>query len=99
MERAMDLRPDMAASLGSLVRQESQIPDSYYFGEVKRGLRNSDGTGVLIGVTKVGSVQGYLIEDGRRVPMPGRLYYRGIDLNAIVEAHRKNGTIGYEEVA
>ena len=71
MERAMDLRPDMAASLGSLVKQEYQIPDSYYFGEVKRGLRNSDGTGVLIGVTKVGSVQGYLIEDGRRVPMPG----------------------------
>ena len=50
MERAMDLRPDMAASLGSLVKQEYQIPDSYYFGEVKRGLRNSDGTGVLIGV-------------------------------------------------
>lgn len=99
MERAMDLRPDMAASLGSLVKQEYQIPDSYYFGEVKRGLRNSDGTGVLIGVTKVGSVQGYLIEDGRRVPMPGRLYYRGIDLNEIVEAHRKSGTFGYEEVA
>ena len=99
MERAMDLQPDMAASLGSLVKQEYQIPDSYYFGEVKRGLRNSDGTGVLIGVTKVGSVQGYLIEDGRRVPMPGRLYYRGIDLNEIVEAHRKSGTFGYEEVA
>ena len=99
MERAMNSRPDAAASLGSLVRQEYQIPESYYFGEVKRGLRNSDGTGVLIGVTKVGSVQGYLIEDGRRVPMPGRLYYRGIDLNEIVEAHRKNGTFGYEEVA
>ena len=99
MEREMDLRGKEAASLSSLVKKEYQIPDSYYFGEVKRGLRNSDGTGVLIGVTKVGSVQGYLIEDGRRVPMPGRLYYRGIDLNEIVEAHRKSGTFGYEEVA
>ena len=87
------------SSLSSLVKKEYQIPDSYYFGEVKRGLRNSDGTGVLIGVTKVGSVQGYLIEDGRRIPVPGKLYYRGIDLNEIVEAHRKSGTFGYEEVA
>ena len=54
---------------------------------------------MLIGVTKVGSVQGYLIEDGRRIPVPGKLYYRGIDLNEIVEAHRKSGTFGYEEVA
>lgn len=64
MERAMNSRPDVAASLGSLVKQEYQIPDSYYFGEVKRGLRNSDGTGVLIGVTKVGSVPG--LSDRRR---------------------------------
>ena len=99
MEREMDLRGKEAVSLSSLVKQEYQIPDSYYFGEVKRGLRNSDGTGVLIGVTKVGSVQGYLIEDGRRIPVPGKLYYRGIDLNEIVEAHRKSGTFGYEEVA
>ena len=70
MEREMDLRGKEAVSLSSLVKQEYQIPDSYYFGEVKRGLRNSDGTGVLIGVTKVGSVQGYLIEDGRRIPAP-----------------------------
>ena len=99
MEREMDLRGKEAVSLSSLVKKEYQIPDSYYFGEVKRGLRNSDGTGVLIGVTKVGSVQGYLIEDGRRIPVPGKLYYRGIDLNEIVEAHRKSGTFGYEEVA
>ena len=66
---------------------------------MKRGLRNNDGTGVLAGVSKVGSVQGYFIQDGQRVPMPGRLYYRGIELNEIVEAHRKAGTFGFEEVA
>ena len=99
MEKQNEFLNQSARSLSEVVRQEYQIADSYYFGEVKRGLRNSDGTGVLIGVTKVGSVQGYLIEDGRRVPMPGKLYYRGIDLNEIVEAHRKSGTFGYEEVA
>lgn len=54
---------------------------------------------MLVGVTKVGSVQGYLLQDGQRVPTPGRLYYRGIELNDIVEAHRKADTFGFEEVA
>ncbi len=75
MERAMDLRPDMAASSAAL-KQEYQIPGQLLLWRGQAGLRNSDGTGVLIGVTKVGSVQGYLIEDGRRVPMPGRLLPR-----------------------
>ena len=63
-----------------------------------RGLRNPDGTGVLIGVTGIGSVQGYYMEDGERMPMPGKLYYRGISLEDIVESHKKNGTFGFTEV-
>ena len=89
-------------TMGLLAQQLEKvygIGEEYYRGEVKRGLRNSDGTGVLIGVTKVGSVQGYLMQDGQRIPTPGHLYYRGIDLNDIVEAHRASGTFGYEEVA
>ena len=66
---------------------------------LKRGLRNADGTGVLVGVTGVGSVQGYIVEDGIRVPKEGRLYYRGISMEDIVEAHRKDDTFGFEEVA
>ncbi len=62
------------------------------------GLRNADGTGVLVGVTNIGSVQGYYIEDGMRMPMPGKLYYRGISLEDIVESHRKNNTFGFTEV-
>ena len=88
-----------AGSLGQLIQQEYHIGEEYYRGDVKRGLRNSDGTGVLAGVSKVGSVQGYFIQDGQRIPKPGQLYYRGIELNEIVEAHRKAGTFGYEEVA
>lgn len=66
---------------------------------IKYGLRNADGTGVLVGVSSIGSVQGYYMEDGVRVPIPGKLYYRGISVEDIVDAHRKNGTFGYEEVA
>ena len=66
---------------------------------IKRGLRNADGTGVIVGVSNIGSVQGYYVEDGVRVPIPGKLYYRGISMEDIVNAHHKSGTFGYEEVA
>ena len=86
-------------SLNQHIQKEYAIGEKHYRGDIKRGLRNSDGTGVAIGVTRVGSVQGYVIEDGVRVPAPGQLYYRGIELTEIVEAHRKAKTFGFEEVA
>lgn len=87
-------------SLGKNIEQEYAIaPEAYTDQTIKRGLRNADGTGVIIGVSHVGSVQGYYVEDGMRVPAPGKLYYRGISVEDIVEAHQKAGTFGYEEVA
>ena len=65
---------------------------------VKRGLRNADGTGVMVGATGIGSVMGYYMEDGERIPMPGRLYYRGIRVTDIAEHHWRAGTFGFEEV-
>lgn len=91
---------DYAAALGKQIRQEYHINDEYYSSHnIKRGLRNEDGTGVLVGVSRVGSVQGYIMDDGERLPAEGQLYYRGIALTDIVENHRKNGTFGFEEVA
>ena len=85
------------AHLSENIAQQYAIPAQYFEDQsIKRGLRNADGTGVLIGVSKVGSVQGYYMMDGERVPMPGKLYYRGISVEDIVEAHRKSGTFGYE---
>ncbi len=66
---------------------------------IKYGLRNADGTGVIAGVSNIGSVQGYYMEDGMRMPMHGKLYYRGISVEDIITAHHQNGTFGYEEVA
>lgn len=87
-------------NLGENIAAEYAIsPEAYNDQSVKRGLRNADGTGVVIGVSHIGSVQGYYVEDGARVPMPGKLYYRGISVEDIVEAHQASCTFGYEEVA
>ena len=81
-----------------IANQYSANPKDLQDPSIHRGLRNADGTGVLIGVTNIGSVQGYYMEEGERRPMPGKLYYRGISLESIVESHRKNGTFGFTEV-
>jgi len=67
--------------------------------EVKRGLRNSDGTGVLAGVTRIGSVQGYYVQDGERIPSPGKLYYRGIDVEELIAGFVAEDRFGFEETA
>jgi citrate synthase len=100
----MDLYSANVSLLQELEALKADISSAYSISDeqysnvdVKRGLRNSDGTGVIIGVTEVGSVQGYTVIDGERVPMPGKLYYRGISATDIAEAHLKEGTFGYEE--
>ncbi|MFP4374687.1 MAG: citrate/2-methylcitrate synthase [Spirochaetaceae bacterium] len=65
----------------------------------KRGLRNEDGTGVLIGLTEIGDVHGYIIDELEKIPVEGRLTYRGIDVFDIVEGFQTDGRFGYEEVA
>ena len=58
--------------------KNSYVEPKYYESErIKRGLRNSDGTGVLVGVTKIGNVQGYTMgDDGERIPQEGPLLSR-----------------------
>lgn len=66
---------------------------------VKRGLRNSDGTGVMAGLTKISSVDGYYIDDGERVPKEGHLFFRGVDMADIVSNCQAENRFGFEEVA
>ena len=64
---------------------------------VKRGLRNADGTGVLVGLTRIGDVHGYIIDEGEKVPIDGKLYYRGIDVESLVSNAAKEGRFCFEE--
>ncbi len=67
---------------------------------VKRGLRNEDGTGVLVGLTNIGNVVGYdRDENGNMRPTEGRLYYRGYELDDLVSPLLKEKRFGFEEIA
>ena len=78
----------------------TQISPRYYEKyDVKRGLRNHDGTGVMAGVTLIGNVKGYIVEDGEKVPAPGRLYYRGINVEELIDGFTAAGRFGFEETA
>ncbi len=81
-------------------QKNNQITKAEYeYNGVKRGLRNPDGTGVMAGLTHVCNVHGYLINDGDKVPDKGKLTYRGIDIEDIVDGCAKEGRFGFEEVA
>ncbi len=73
---------------------------SHFYGEynVKRGLRNPDGTGVLAGLTAIGEVHGYVLDEGTKSPIEGTLRYRGISIEDIVRNCQKEGRYGFEEV-
>lgn len=72
-------------------------PEEYLKYNTKRGLRNDDGTGVLVGLTEIGEVHGYIIDEGERIPAEGRLSYRGIDLRDIVVGFQQDKRFGFEE--
>ena len=87
-------------SLCGEYRKHNYIDPEYYerWG-VKRGLRNADGTGVLAGVTQIGNVLGYYVQDGERYPMDGKLIYRGINVEELIEGFMSEGRFGFEETA
>ena len=66
--------------------------------DVKRGLRNADGTGVLAGLTLICNVHGYVIDDGEKKPEEGKLIYRGYNINDIINDCIDTGRFGFEEV-
>lgn len=84
--------------LTQLARTKSRIdPELYVKYNVKRGLRNDDGTGVLVGLTEVGEVFSYIIDDEERVPTEGRLFYRGIEIADLVNGFYEQKRFGFEE--
>lgn len=67
--------------------------------DVKRGLRNEDGTGVLVGLTNIGNVVGYdRTPEGKLIPIEGKLFFRGYEVKDLVHAIEKEKRFGYEEI-
>ncbi len=92
------MNQEILNKLKESVGQNSAIPaDLYDWYNVKRGLRNNDGTGVLVGLTEIGDVHGYILDEGEKIPDKGRLRYRGININQIVKGFQEENRPGFEE--
>lgn len=85
--------------LSELCKQNSNIdPALYTKYEVKRGLRDINGKGVLAGLTEIGDVKSYDTVDGKNVPCEGKLYYHGVDIQDLVRGFIADRRFGFEEV-
>jgi citrate synthase len=94
-----DITDDIRA-LADEVEENSQIASNLYQEyEVKQGLRDVDGKGVLAGLTNISTITSKKLVDGKLVPADGKLCYRGIDIREIVGGFLKDDRLGYEEVA
>lgn len=74
-------------------------PCYYTTYDIKRGLRNADGTGVVVGVTNISNVHGYVVSEGDKVPDRGRLSYRGYSISDLVDHAIAENRFGFEETA
>lgn len=93
-------RPPVSDQLYEGMFKVDKVPAEVYKElDVKRGLRNSDGSGVLVGLTTVSTVHGYNKIDGKVVPDEGDLMYRGYHVADLVSAAQSEDRFGYEEVA
>lgn len=92
-----EILPEIA-KLSELCCENGVIdPELYYKYDVKRGLRDRQGKGVLTGLTEIGEVKSYTIDDGEMIPCEGKLYYHGVDIEKLVDGFITDDRFGFEE--
>ncbi len=97
MNRFTELTPSIERLAEKCIKNgyiDASLYDKY---DVKKGLRNKNGTGVLTGLTEIGEVKSYTIDDGEMIPCRGKLYYRGVDIEEIVKGFSEENRFGFEE--
>lgn len=101
MNEEIDVCNELIKKLSVETKKNDPIdPDLYHKYDVKRGLRYADGRGVLVGLTRIGDVVGYEVDEaGKKIAVPGRLVYRGYSVEDIVHDTQKNQQFGYEQCA
>ncbi len=95
MAFASSLLPSLCEELHKHERFSNETYEKY---NVKRGLRNADGTGVMAGLTRVCNVHGYVLDEGEKFPVEGRLTYRGQNVEDLVNGCMSENRFGFEEV-
>ena len=88
-----------SALYDDIVTVNSVDPALYDMYPVKRGLRNNDGSGVIAGITNVSNVHGYMMNEGDKVPVEGKLTFRGYDIYDLLSDTSPSKRYGFEEVA
>lgn len=96
LEDSKQLRERMRFFEQELLKNHHIDPNLYVEYDVKRGLRDSAGKGVLTGLTEISDVNGYNLINGRQIPADGRLYYQGINVQDIISG-LKGRRFGFEE--
>ena len=96
LEEMGNLKDSMELLGEELMNGHRINPNLYVEYDVKLGLRESAGKGVLTGLTEVSDETGYNLNNGRNIPAEGRLYYQGINVNDIVDS-LKDRKFGFEE--
>lgn len=98
MSKEFTTMPNKIAEYSDLAISNGKIdPELYTKYEVKRGLRDLSGKGVLTGLTEISKIKSYTLEDGDLIPCEGKLYYRGYDIEDIVTGFIKDKRFGFEE--
>lgn len=92
--------PKALLDLSEMCENNYAIPPRVFANaNVKKGLRNADGSGVVAGATNLGLVHGYILYEGEKKPDVGKLFYRGYDVEKLVEGYVNENRYGFEECA
>ena len=94
-----NITPEIEAMAALALQSNSIDPEDYARYDVKRGLRDMNGKGVLAGLTEVSDIVAKKVVNGQEVPCDGKLYYRGIDVEELVRGALRDSRYGFEETA
>lgn len=94
-----EIRPEIKDLARTCIENSRIDPELYTLYDVKRGLRDLNGKGVLTGLTNISEIVSTKLVDGKSVPCEGKLYYRGYDVEELIRRQPKDDNFGYERTA
>ena len=98
-EQYSEIIPELITLAGLSEKSGEIDPELYSRYDVKRGLRDLNGKGVLAGLTQISRITAKKLVDGQEVPDTGRLYYRGREITDLVRGFSSENRFGFEEIA